>query len=489
MATFLLVIAVLFMIFAAVMLLLRKQRARSVDALEQFGRPNLSVRLQGSSLWGQSGKVRRINALLHEVGATLKHLFARGFDQVQISDNVKHDAAAMVDAADRTEKLAAQVAASMDEMSRTVAEISRTISETAEGSLREGTHQERRNTGAAESSLESIRKLSVQISSWAETNKALSEASGKISNFIAVINEIARQTNLLALNAAIEAARAGQAGRGFAVVAGEVRKLADRTSQYTREIAGALNVIREKSTDSLTNMETSLAVMAESIKKAELTDQSLLQIALKADKIAGEVSSNMAEVTRHANDARLIAERIAQSGDAVAGGTLAMYSRLCAFSLDEADRAIEAHLLAAASEFRRKLNQDLDAGRVRSEDLFDESYRSTGGDKYVTRVSAYFATEILPLLTSWTGRHRNILYVVAMDRNGFMPVHVMPARTGVIMKDPVSQQGARSLNVIGQAFRRPIEAGGQLVVDVAVPIAINTRPWGCLRVGYLPSIQ
>jgi hypothetical protein len=52
----------------------------------------------------------------------------------------------------------------------------------------------------------------------------------------------------------------------------------------------------------------------------------------------------------------------------------------------------------------------------------------------------------------------------------------------------VSQQGARSATLVGQAFRRPIEAGGQLVVDVSVPIEIGARHWGCLRVGYLPSI-
>ena len=65
----------------------------------------------------------------------------------------------------------------------------------------------------------------------------------------------------------------------------------------------------------------------------------------------------------------------------------------------------------------------------------------------------------------------------------------MRGRTGVIMKDRVSLRGAQSSLLIGQAFRRPIEAGGQLVVDIACPIVIHEQHWGCLRVGYLPSLE
>jgi methyl-accepting chemotaxis protein len=495
MAAGMLVLGIVSAVVVAVVVVARKRRVlaaltnvRRFDQRDRMsGRPDLGARLQESALpCGHGGMIVMVNALLGEVGAALKHLFARGFEQTRISDSIKSDAGEMVEAADRTHSLAAQVALSMDEMSATVAEISRTLNETATGGLATKAGDEFADT---DSSLESVKKLSVQISSWAETNKALSEASREIAGFIKVINEIARQTNLLALNAAIEAARAGEKGRGFAVVAGEVRKLADRTSQHTREIAGTLNVIREKADDSLMNMEATLSVVAESIEKAQSTDDSLRQIALKASRIAGDVSSSMDEVSQHASNARALAERIEQSGEAVARSTLDIYSKLCAFKLDETDRAVEGLLLTAAEAFRQKLLADLAGGRVSREDLFDETYRPSGGDKFSNGASAYFGAEILPMLSLWSKEHRSIIYVVAMDRNGFMPVHVMPARTGVIMKDPVSLQGARSTRLIGQAFRRPIDAGGQLVVDVSCPITINEQHWGCLRYGYLPSLE
>jgi methyl-accepting chemotaxis protein len=270
-------------------------------------------------------------------------------------------------------------------------------------------------------------------------------------------------------------------------VAGEVRKLADRTSQYTREIAGTIGVIKDQAGNSLQNMEVALQSVTESIGKAEETDRSLREITSKAATIAHEVASSMAEVSSQATEARLLAERITASGEAVAKSTLEVYSRLCAFRLDDTDRAVEHLLLGAASEFETKLRRDVGAGRTSAAALFDEAYVSAGGEQHANRSSGYFGAEILPLLKRWKGQHRSVIYVVAMDRNGFMPVHLLAARTGVIMRDPVSQTGARSKRILGQAFRRPLEAGGELVVDVSYPVALGGRHWGCLRVGYLPE--
>lgn len=95
--------------------------------------------------------------------------------------------------------------------------------------------------------VEAIDQLKVTVQDSAARVQEMNERSDQIGRIVQTIDDIAAQTNLLALNAAIEAARAGEHGRGFAVVAEEVRKLAENSSDSTKEITGLIRAIQEGS--------------------------------------------------------------------------------------------------------------------------------------------------------------------------------------------------------------------------------------------------
>lgn len=132
--------------------------------------------------------------------------------------------------------------------------------------------------------LESMGQLAETVSDAAAKVEALGASSHRIGEITEVITNIAAQTNLLALNAAIEAARAGEHGRGFAVVADEVRSLAERTSNATREIAGMIDTIRAE-------VEAVTATMQTGVERAETGKQAAQRTGDAFDTVQGGIST------------------------------------------------------------------------------------------------------------------------------------------------------------------------------------------------------
>jgi methyl-accepting chemotaxis protein len=181
------------------------------------------------------------------------------------------------------------VAASAEE----AAELSNDTVKTA----REGGH-------VVQTSLEGMQAVNTKMAK-------LEEDSRKIGDIIEVIDDIAEQTNLLALNAAIEAARAGEQGRGFAVVADEVRKLAERSGEATKEITTIIKVMQENTRQSVQAVSDSVA---QSSKTGQAFDQIVEMVNNSSQKV-NEIAAACEEEAAQAAEVMSSVESISASSE------------------------------------------------------------------------------------------------------------------------------------------------------------------------------
>ncbi|RIA22271.1 methyl-accepting chemotaxis protein [Ectopseudomonas oleovorans] len=170
-----------------------------------------------------------------------------------------------------------QAATAVTEMSSAVDEVARNAASASESSSESG-RIARDGSERITQTLSSINQLAGNVDNTSHNFGQLAGKIRGISQVLDVIRSIAEQTNLLALNAAIEAARAGEAGRGFAVVADEVRALAHKTGQSTREIESMIGAVQGDTEQAVRDMDSSNGLAKQTLEIAQGAGAALQQI-------------------------------------------------------------------------------------------------------------------------------------------------------------------------------------------------------------------
>lgn len=290
-------------------------------------------------------------AIASTLNSTVARTIAASHQLEKNSRDLKGASLAISQGASTAEGRSITVAAAADEMVSTTSNIAKSCHAAQETS--ELTRQNTYN------GMDKVRATVARIKEQAEYTKddaakvlRLAEQSSKISSIVSTIDDIAAQTNLLALNAAIEAARAGEAGRGFAVVADEVRALASRTSQSTKEISAMVASVQTDSEAATESMNNSVHQMEEVAKRASELESTLNTIVESVDNVnsqiiqiahaaeqqteaTAEISTNMQEVTEMAQQSVDVAGNAADVATFCYTLINKLLEELAFFTLDE----------------------------------------------------------------------------------------------------------------------------------------------------------
>lgn len=349
----------------------------------------------------------------------------------------------------------------------------------------------------------------------------LQAALQRVTDVSQEIETIARQTRLLALNATIEAARAGEAGKGFGVVAGEVKSLAQQTSDATAhiqetvgELSGIIGKLGEESSASLTHaqhVETAshslaevmgtlhgqISTMSERVYRivgeADANEKSCRDVVDALGTLTTEVeteSDALQDASKRTNDVMWATQQVVEN--AMLAGYPTPDSPFLDIAREGAERVVRAFQAA------------LESGEVTLDDLFDEDYRPVPGtdpQQVLTRFTPLTDRAVAPILEELRTRNDKILFCVAVDRNGYLPTHnrkyshpqggdpvwnAANCRNRRIFDDPTGLAAARNTQPLKLTSYRRDMGGGTFMIckDLSTPIFLNGRHWGGFRVGY-----
>lgn len=452
-------------------------------------------------------KIREIIATLYQqaclIGSSVCELAAGTERMVSASETQKEGAAAVAVAA---EEMAQTIHGVADNTHR-AADLSGQVDGAADSGM-----------AVVQETCNCMRSIADSVQETLQGIRQLEGSSNQIGEMLNLIEDIADQTNLLALNAAIEAARAGEAGRGFAVVADEVRALAEKTTKSTREIERIVASIQQESQRAvgLINKESELVQTGlaqaedarsrlEAIRRhAHESKEMIDQIAVASEEqsaTTGEIAGKIHHVSEVASETNAMMQKSAEAFGQFSEVVEQIYGTVGKFSVGNYHDQIKGYAKELHDGVQQALAEALQRGTVSEADLFDRAYRpypqKTDPPKFTTRFDSFFDRAVSPLQEAIVNRDSNVLYAICFDDKAYVPTHNLRYskpltgnpeldrtnnRTKRIFSDHTGSRCAANLDgILLQTYRRDT---GEILNDISLPIYINGRHWGGIRIGY-----
>ncbi|HTZ96957.1 MAG TPA: HAMP domain-containing methyl-accepting chemotaxis protein [Terriglobales bacterium] len=325
---------------------------RMVDLIQQIAANNLAI--EDMEITSQD-EIGRAGTALNQMKNNLRHMIqsiAGTAEHVaSASEEISSSATQQSQGAETQKDQTSQVATAMQEMSSTVLQVSENSNKAADAS-RQAAETARHGGAIVEETLNKMRTIAESVGATAKKMEELGKSSDQIGRIIGVIDDIADQTNLLALNAAIEAARAGEQGRGFAVVADEVRKLAERTTTATKEIAQMIKNIQDETKIAVTAMEAGTKQVEDGVKSTAQAGDSLKEIIQMSEQVgemithiataateqssaSEEINNNMEQISRLVKESATGAQQSAKACQDLSGLAFDLQKMVGNFKVDD----------------------------------------------------------------------------------------------------------------------------------------------------------
>lgn len=364
-----------------------------------------------------------------------------------------------------------------------------------------------------------VNDMSEKVNRFAESLSDMDAGSQNIKNLVDLIKMISHRTNLLSLNASIEAARAGDAGKGFAVVAQEIRKLSEQVGEANDKISKRISVIldsiKTSSSEANSLRETTTASRDALIATCRHFEEMIINFEVSSGQIEdvttaiGQVTSashiiheKMSKITELNFEVTKMMADSANCSNGLKTETEKIQELLARFKTGE---GYLEELIDATSAFRDHIQENLEEMfSQRNINIFDRRYQpipDTDPVKYQTDYDSIFERELQSQYDRLVAELDGSIYCLCVDVNGYAGTHnkcfsqplcgdyetdLLRSRDKRMFDDPTGIRSARNTNpFLLQTYARDT---GEVLSDLSLPIFVDERHWGAVRLGFNPKV-